>query len=91
MGIRQTVLLEIFPVLADVLPPLRRHCKLIENGVHGTYRLTVRAVDAGFRVYVKHIVCISGDDTVHRANFYTTRVFYPYTGLGDYIRHTGNI
>ena len=84
-------LLEILPVFADVRPPLGRHRKFIKDGVHRAHRLAVRAVDARLGIDVEHVVCIGGDNAIHRANFKTTSVFNPNARLSDYIRHTGNM
>ena len=81
------LLLEVFPVLTDVFPPLRWNGEFVENCIDGTGRFTVRAVDTRFGIDVEHVVGIGGKDAIDGADFHTGSVFDPFTRFGYYVRH----
>ena len=75
-------LLEVVPIFLDVVPPLGGHRKLVENSVYRADRHTIGAINAGFRIDVKHIVIVGGDDAIDGADLDAGSVFDTFAGFG---------
>src|ERR1019366_4860233 len=74
-------LLVVLPLFGDGL--------FREDGLHGTHRLAIAALDARVRVDIQHrrfgetVLVFLRVDAVDGADFYAGRVFRPDAGLGD--------
>lgn len=87
------VVAKLLPLLREVGIPLRVVCHVLGqlvvgiNGLHGAHRHTGVAVDA--LVWVNYEEVRPLIKTVHRADFYTIRVFAVDAGFSDDVRHSG--
>jgi hypothetical protein len=78
----------------DILSPLLRDGRFLEDGGHRACRLTSTTVDALFGIDIKLLATVEflfslgWMDTIHGADIDTGSIFRSHTRLGNYIGHS---